>query len=81
MKQKLYVTLITALLNLSLLAQTGFKGQVIDKITKEPLEAAVVEIKELNKNILTDKLGNFSIAYSNEKINLVITSKIGRAHV
>ena len=74
MKQKLYVTLITALLNLSLLAQTGFKGQVIDKITKEPLEAAVVEIKELNKNILTDKLGNFSIAYSNEKINLVITS-------
>ena len=62
MKQKLHITLITAILNLSLLAQTGFKGQVIDKITKEPLEAAVVEIKELNKNILTDKLGKFSIA-------------------
>ena len=55
-------------------AQTIFTSQVIDQLTKEPLEAAVIEIKELNKNILTDKEGRFIIEACTEKINLFITS-------
>ncbi|MBI3719535.1 MAG: TonB-dependent receptor [Sphingobacteriales bacterium] len=74
MKHKLFLILTGILLCSTLFAQTKFKGQVIDALTKEPLEAAVIEIKELNKNILTDKQGNFSVASSSEKLNLTITS-------
>lgn len=74
MKHKLNLMLTGILLSIASFAQSKFKGQVVDALTKEPLEAAVVEIKELNKNVLTDKQGNFSVASDAEKVNTTITS-------
>jgi hypothetical protein len=53
------IILITQLSFSSINAQTIFKGKVVDKITNEPLELAVVTDTKTSKNILTDGEGNF----------------------
>ena len=40
-------------------AQSTVKGKVIDKVTREPLELAVVTTLRTGKKILTDRNGNF----------------------
>lgn len=72
--KKIIIILAAFLISNNLLAQAVLKGQVIDKLSGEPVEAAVIEIKELNKNILTDKSGNFSIESATEKIKIVVSS-------
>lgn len=74
MKKKLTIFITTCLTGFNLFAQSNFKGQVIDKLTKEPVEAAVIEIKGADKNSLTDKLGNFIFKAKGETANLLITS-------
>jgi carboxypeptidase-like protein/TonB-dependent receptor-like protein len=59
---KFIFTCIIVLSQLSsspLYSQNIFKGKVIDKTTKEPLELAVVTDARTSKNVMTDKEGKF----------------------
>lgn len=66
--------ILSLLLNIGASAQHIFKGKIIDEQSKEPVEAAVISVNESNKNILTDKEGNFSIDLSGDSASAVITS-------
>lgn len=49
----------------SVAAQTTINGKVIDKLSQEPLEAAVIEIAALHKTVVTDSRGFFRIKVNN----------------
>ncbi len=60
--KKLLALLLILLISHSVKAQIIFKGKVIEKISQEPLEAAVVEVVDSHKTVVTDGQGNFSIS-------------------
>ncbi len=53
--------------------QTMLKGRVIDKLTREPLELAVVANANTLKNTLTDKEGKFSLGDVNDDDSIAIS--------
>ncbi|MDQ2719911.1 MAG: TonB-dependent receptor [Bacteroidota bacterium] len=53
-------------------AQIAIKGKVVDKITKEPIELAVIR-DEKKKNTLSDKEGNFILKNTIPADTLVIS--------
>ncbi len=54
-------------------AQKILKGGVIDKITKEPLELAVVSDVNTRTNTLTDKSGNFILKNTNPSDSIIVS--------
>ena len=55
-------------------AQKIVKGKVIDKITKEPVEYALVTVQPGNKTATTDKFGNFRLTINCDSCIIGITS-------
>jgi hypothetical protein len=55
------------------LCQDIYKGQVIDKMTREPLESAVVTNANTQQNYLTDKEGRFSLKNISASDSIVIS--------
>src|SRR5579871_4310430 len=78
-RAKLVIGLVLSFLFvfLSAAAQDQIKGKVIDKITKEPLEFAVINDGEINKNILTDNKGNFVLKDRTADSAFITVSFIG----
>ena len=80
-RSKLYLKLFTLALLLAMVnkstAQTIIKGKVVDALSRQPLEAASINIKgKDNERALTDESGNFLLKNINE--NAVISiSHIG----
>ena len=58
-------------------SQTIIKGNVIDKITKEPLELAVINNESTEKNTFTDKHGNFILKKAANDSSTIFISFIG----
>ena len=56
----------------SIHAQSVIKGKVIDKITKEPLEAALVTNTQTFNNTITDKEGNFTLKNIHSKDSVAV---------
>lgn len=69
-----FFIILSLLLNIDTSAQNIFKGKIIDEQSKEPVEAAVISVVESNKNIITDKEGNFSIVLPDESTTAFISS-------
>ncbi|RTL59275.1 MAG: TonB-dependent receptor [Sphingobacteriales bacterium] len=69
-----FFIILSLLLNIDTSAQNIFKGKIIDEQSKEPVEAAVISVVESNKNIITDKEGNFSIVLPDESATAFISS-------
>jgi hypothetical protein len=57
----------------TVLAQTGISGRVIDKITKEPVEYAMVQLVKNGAAKLSDREGYFDIAVATDSAELLIT--------
>ncbi len=72
------ITLILLHLNLNTInAQTIVMGKVIDAVSRQPLEAAIVsQSNAVSVNTITDQNGNFTLKVSNENSNL-LASYIG----
>lgn len=58
-------------------SQNIIRGNVIDKITKEPLELAVINNEGTGKNIFTDKHGNFILKKAANDSSTIFVSFIG----
>src|ERR1700675_1474152 len=78
-RTKLIIGLVVSLFFISSIAvsQNIIKGKVIDKITKEPLELAVINNENALKNTLTDKQGNFILKKSSKDSLEILISFIG----
>ncbi len=73
---KLIIGLVVSFFCISsqIIAQAVLKGKVIDKISKEPLELAVVHDENSGKNTLTDKKGNFIFtAKTKDSVNVIVS--------
>ncbi len=75
----LIIELVTGLFFISSFAfsQNIIRGNVIDKITKEPLELAVINNEGTGKNIFTDKHGNFILKKAANDSSTIFVSFIG----
>src|SRR5579863_5934876 len=76
MRNKLIIGLLCIVCS-SGFAQNIIKGKVIDKITQEPLEMAVINNETTGKNILTDKQGNFVLKQAGGDSTAILVSFIG----
>jgi len=54
-------------------SQALIKGKVVDKMTREPLELAVVTNERTLKNVVTDKDGNFVLRNAAAEDSLTIS--------
>ena len=74
--QKILILLFT--ITISFFSSVSFsqkiiKGKVIDKVTKEPLELAVVTVLRTGKKTLTDRDGNFILRNASPEDSLYIS--------
>ena len=53
-------------------AQSVIRGKVLDKITKEPLEAAVVTDAATGRNTITDRNGQFTLREASPTDSLIL---------
>jgi CarboxypepD_reg-like domain/TonB-dependent Receptor Plug Domain len=72
----LFVVFVSAFSSVSL-AQTAIKGVVVDKITREPLELAVITNPITGRSALTDKEGRFALKRSSSGPLNITVSYIG----
>ncbi|HEY4877110.1 MAG TPA: carboxypeptidase-like regulatory domain-containing protein, partial [Puia sp.] len=73
MRNKLIIGLLCFICS-NCFAQNIIKGKVIDKITLEPLELAVINNETTGKNTLTDKQGNFILkSTASDSLNIFIS--------
>jgi TonB-dependent Receptor Plug Domain/CarboxypepD_reg-like domain len=70
---KLLYIIIVVFINTAVFAQTGISGKVIDKITKEPVEYAMVQWIQNGEAKLSDKQGHFDIAVASDSAELLVT--------
>jgi TonB-dependent Receptor Plug Domain/CarboxypepD_reg-like domain len=68
----LYISVL-AFIHTAVFAQTGISGKVIDKITKEPVEYAMVQWIQNGEAKLSDREGRFDIAVATDSAELLIT--------
>ena len=61
MNEKGFLLLLLVLLTCAGEAQTIVRGRVVDKVTREPLEMAVITDIKTKRNALTDENGHFSL--------------------
>lgn len=72
---RLFIVFIT--LSSLTFAQTKLKGTIIDNDTKQPIVGATIYILEINKGVLTDSQGNYSISSIGKGIYKISVSNIG----
>ncbi|HSZ84726.1 MAG TPA: TonB-dependent receptor, partial [Puia sp.] len=73
MRNKLIIGLLCFVCS-NCFAQNIIKGKVIDKITQEPLELAIINNETTGKNMLTDKQGNFILkSAARDSLNILIS--------
>ncbi len=68
----LFISLLVFICS-AVFAQTGISGRIIDKITKEPVEYALVQLTENGEAKLSDREGNFIIPVTSDSAELLIT--------
>ena len=67
------IIIISQLSSSLIYSQTLIKGKVVDKMTREPLELAVVTNARTLKNVVTDKDGNFVLRNASAEDSLTIS--------
>jgi TonB-dependent receptor-like protein/carboxypeptidase-like protein len=75
MKKLLLLIITLFIFNLLFAQQKSIKGKVLDSISQEPVEAAIVTNLQTNAQVVTDKNGNFVL--KNAKSDSVSISFIG----
>lgn len=77
--RKIYFLFLLLILNISFLAAQTIKGRVLDE-KGEPLAAATVVIKELQKGVSTDNEGQFRLTHLPNKVLTLEVSFVGYAN-
>lgn len=77
--RKIYFLLLLLILNISFIAAQTIKGRILDE-KGDPLAAATVVIKELQKGVSTDNDGRFRLTHLPNKVLTLEVSFIGYAN-